>query len=227
MSKPISKPMLFSGPMVRALLEGRKTQTRRIVKPQPIDGETIIYDNPGFAVGRLRDSENAWIKVFPKHEVGFEIWVREAWAPTLRGVEPDGWQDLIEFPADGTKIEVPKEHVAWFDRVSDRGYHNRPSIHMPRWASRITLKVTDVRAQRLQDISEEDAEAEGIEGFDDRGLDDAQDCWRNYMRPIDHESAWFEADRLASYGSLWESINGPGSWSANPWVWAYTFEVKR
>jgi endonuclease YncB( thermonuclease family) len=229
-----AKPILFSGPMVIALIEGRKTQTRRAVKPQPVDGDRIIYDNPGFAVGRMRASENAWTKVFPKFEPGDEMWVRETWAPTLRGVAPDGWQDLVRFAADGTEIEVPKEHTRWFDALSERGYHNRPSIHMPRWASRLTLTVTDVRVERLQDISEEDAYAEGVE----------IDVWdqaivsRNYSVADPKASgSWFQSWRpdcgavyvdeeevaRASYRTLWESINGPGSWAANPWVWAVSF----
>lgn len=241
MSKPISKPMLFSGPMVRALLEGRKTQTRRIVSDGNTQGnwkwseyhqEKAWVDpgpspagNPGpYLKAQVRAEAlraKKWTaddvivdRIYPRVSPGDAMWVRETWAPTLRGRGLYGWQDLIEFPADGTKIEVPKEHTAWFDRVSEHGYHNRPSIHMPRWASRITLKVTDVRVQRLQDITREDALAEGI----DQSFTGTQPGFG---------IASLEAFAVLAYSRLWESINGKGSWDANPCVWAYTFEVKR
>ncbi len=94
----------------------------------------------------------------------------------------------------------------------------KPSIHMPRWASRITLEVTGVRVERLQDISEEDAIAEGVECWEERGYDDAQDFYRNYHTGGDLFTA------KASYRTLWESINGPGSWERNDWVWVIEFK---
>ena len=95
----------------------------------------------------------------------------------------------------------------------------RPSIHMPRWASRITLEITDIRVERLQEISEDDAKAEGVEPWV------IGDGWREYGLPPDVEAAGTHPLRSArdSFASLWESINGPGSWKANPWVWVIEF----
>lgn len=183
-----SKPMLFSAPMVRALLEGRKTQTRRIFKGT---SEHKGPYNPSYL--EMYQKSSGWGTIAP-HPVGSEIWVRETWA---------------EFPSDGDWIyraDHPEKlagQLKW-----------RPSIFMPRCASRITLKVTDVRVQRLQDISKEDAKAEGIR-------DDGA-AYLDYMSG-DYHFSW----AVSSYQSLWESINGPGSWDANPYVWAYTFEVKK
>ena len=141
------RPIIFSGPMIRAILEGRKTQTRRIVKP------------------------NCLSKLSPYGRTGDRLWVRETW-----GHNPEG--PGYVYRSDGD-----------FD-MKFHGDRWRPSIHMPRWASRITLEVTGVRVERLQDINEEDALAEGVEH---------------------------------AFRSLWESINGPGSWDANPWVWVVEF----
>jgi len=189
----ISKPILFSGPMVRAILEGRKTQTRRVVKPQPVGGDRIVYDtfNEEFVVGRMRDSENAWTKLRPRFEVGSEMWVRETW----NGTQGEG----VAYRA----TEPQMDGEPW-----------RPSIFMPRWASRLTLTVKDVRVERLQDISEADAIAEGVswpDGAQDQNV-------RKWGVP--------QTARMA-YADLWESINGTGSWDANPWVWVYVFEVKQ
>jgi hypothetical protein len=94
----------------------------------------------------------------------------------------------------------------------------KPSIHMPRWASRITLEVVSVRVERLQDISEEDAMSESIESWEERGVDDAQDYYRDYV------TGGHVYNAKDSFRSLWQSINGPGSWEANPWVWVVEFK---
>lgn len=230
----ISKPILFSGPMVRAILEGRKTQTRRVVKPQPVGGDRIIYDtfSEEFVVGRMRDSENAWTKLRPRFEVGSEMWVRETWGHrggiAQCGAAEDRYYDAwIEYKADRTTATIrrgfddrsglpkmvcrcqkggPDEHGLECQKFWASW---RPSIFMPRWASRITLEVTDVRVQRLQDISDPDAKAEGVKPPDFGHSE------------YDAGSDWTYRD---GYASLWESINGPGSWDANPWVWVYTFD---
>lgn len=215
----IEKPILFSGPMVRAILEGRKSQTRRAVKPQPVGGDTIIYDNPGFAVGRLRDSENAWRKVFPKFERGDRMWVREkARCNAMRGsTGVKGSTITVVYAADRFEIDYPceSEAVRWFPNQSfnaDQSARWAPAIFMPRWASRITLEVTEVRVQRLWEITEADAVAEGIKRYENHtfGLEDPAAC----MGPT----------AVVAYMRLWNHINGQGSWDANPWVWAYTFK---
>ncbi len=104
--------------------------------------------------------------------------------------------------------------VEWVDGDDEVTSRCKPSIHMPRWASRLTLEITAVRVERLQDISEADAIAEGVERVGDR--------FKQYM-PMFDGSAYNPALAKSSYSQLWESINGPGSWAANPWVWVVSF----
>lgn len=176
------KPIIFSGPMVRAILEGRKSQTRRLLKPQPNSGPDGKMVNLGSGSWGLSDGilSGEWKLASP----GDRLWVREAWAK------------------DG---DCPLQYRAGPHVADDAlGVRWRPSIHMPRWASRITLEVTEVRVQRLQDISEEDARAEGVRG--------------NASGP------WGCEGVIEDFSDLWESIHGPGSWDANPWVAAITFK---
>jgi hypothetical protein len=202
-------PILFSAEMVRAILKGKKTQTRRTIKPVPtFNGGGAIFDEGD----RQEDFvEPYW--VFPETckygKPGDLLWVRETWGAVwpadepvpLRQCEieyradlPPGCTDRPgEWPADeGSGPEVPK----W-----------RPSIYMPRWASRITLEVKGVRVERLQDISEDDARAEGCDP----------------ARWIDETDVGMEGYR-EGFARLWNKINGPGAWEANPWVWAISFE---
>lgn len=190
------RPILFNADMVRAILDGRKTQTRRIVKPQPLEG--VVLDS-------------SWIRPF---SVGQRLWVRETFSPI--------------YPQDphynnGNPIEYDyKATYQHGDRLGDDlGIQKiwKPSIHMPREASRITLEVTGVRVERLQDIEEEDAVAEGIEQTEP--FFDCP-CWRDYMEP-DWETSSFPDNPVGSYASLWESIHGPKSWNQNPWVWVIEF----
>ena len=190
--------MLFSGPMVRAILDGRKTQTRRIINPQPRVvlaqyGDGSIETNQIFRHGdqRLR------CQVRP----GDRIYVRETW-----GI-----------------LEDKHHHYCYFVDPQGRsrqqlvGNRWRPSIHMPKAAARIWLEVTDVRTERLQDISEKDAIAEGI----DMESEFASLC-------IDLETAPYSNDLVRNsaaitiFKKLWESTCG--SWDANPWVWAISFK---
>lgn len=174
------RPILFSAPMVRALLAGTKTQTRRMVKPQPriLAGELLCWKDDA-----LTDDQMA--ELCPYGQPGDRLWVREAWMD-LRGV--DG--------AVG-----PCMYRATFGNAPDGGKW-RPSIHMPRWASRITLEVTGMRVERLQDITRGDAMAEG--------------CPFPNLQDGDSPVRWYEY--------LWRAINGPDSWDANPWVWVVEFK---
>ncbi|MBV7408709.1 hypothetical protein [Maritimibacter sp. DP1N21-5] len=192
------KPILFSAPMVRALLDGRKTQTRRVLKPQPY-GDVIHY-------GWEQDAGARWTdQSFDSYRlpfwVGDLLWVREAHKLIDRH---------CDYRADWP--EGSQGHFSW-----------RPSIHMPRWASRLTLRVTDVRVQRLQEISEADAVAEGVAHDQDRSRGNCI-AWRDYL-----DRGGKCATGTASFRSLWDSLNaGRGyGWDANPWVAAYTFEVIR
>ena len=204
-------PILFSGPMVKAILEGRKTQTRRIVKPYGL-GELLDEWPKGSGIFCEREfgREECIIRqnVCPYGQPGDRLWVRETWAP--RGVHPVTRPDgkfgaaVIEYRADGQRATWNHDPI---QRIKDDW---RPSIFMPRWASRITLEVTAVRVERLQDISPEDALAEGID---------------HYVPGVTAgQRGEVEADPIAEYRELWESINGPGSWAENPWVWALSFK---
>ncbi len=197
------RPILFSGAMVRALLAGTKTQTRRVVKPQPrrVDGGVPFGDAPAWAHA---EPGSAMMRC-PYGKPGDRLWVRETWACLDSHIRQGS---RLAFRADTPDGECVRVDAPW-----------RPSIHMPRWDSRITLEITSVRVERLQAISEADAIAEGIERADD--FFDCR-CWRAYDEPKGSDVV-FPDDPIGSYASLWMSINGPGSWDANPWVWALEF----
>ena len=198
------RPILFSGPMVRAILDGSKTQTRRIIK----NSGDMEFDNndpyfgPYWKPYAVDGATGKDTKVHcPYGYPGDRLWVRETWAP-----ERDG----TGCP-DDTGILYRATDPGWDDE--NTGLRWRPSIFMPRAASRILLEVTDVRVQRLQDISEDDARAEGI----DRGAADAVLMMAEAMNQ--REPTPF----ASAFSTAWELINGAGSWDASPWVWALTF----
>ncbi|PTL79076.1 hypothetical protein [Vitiosangium sp. GDMCC 1.1324] len=203
MAEHCERPILFSGSMVRAILDGRKNQTRRVITPvQPdVRGLWPGGRTPGSLPGDC-----------PYGQPGDRLWVREThWiGPLARNSAGDRcptWHGLpYSVSPDGCSAAFYKEG---FDRSEPRW---RPSIHMPRWASRLTLEVTGVRVERLQDISEEDARAEGVER-------DAKypDRWKNYVGEVSGP------DAVDSFFSLWASIHGTASWDANPWVWVVAF----
>lgn len=231
------RPILFSAPMIRAILDGWKTQTRRVLKPQPPQWATFCQELKGLYVSRGWAPSGLWqwcepetnppqpLRRWPVHESGpMEgidygmrmtyargdlLWVREAWRT------PINWDDRspkqieascleagferawcpIQWEADGTRTN-------WADWREHGAGRCRVSMHLPRVFSRITLRVTDVRVERLQDISRGDAMLEG--------------CPFPNMKAGPNPRDWFR--------DLWNEINGPGSWKANPWVAAYTFE---
>lgn len=191
------RPILMSAPMVRAILAGTKTQTRRVVKPQPriLAGELLCWKDDA-----LTDDQMAACS--PYGQPGDRLWVRE----TFSGPWCMEAQDGIA-AAPPSKWGESSEIWYWADGEPTYGdwTRPRPSIHMPRWASRITLEVTGVRVERLQDISTSDAEAEGWPG-------------------PDAENSISSTYPIAWYSKLWEEINGPGSWTANPWVWVVEFK---
>lgn len=206
------RPILFSGPMVRAILDGRKTQTRRIMKPQPTyDG--FWWSHKGYSCGgekQFRDGLPLFVGC-PYGVVGDRLWVRETFAP-MQENRP------IANPA------IYDNKPAWYRADNDRpmwaGKTWKPSIHMPRWASRITLEITGVRVERLNEISESDAIAEGIESKPQpygKELD-----WK-YYGWLEKLNQWSTCP-IRSYESLWNSINGPESWAANPFVWVIEFK---
>lgn len=194
MSTPQERPIIFSAPMVRAILDGRKTQTRRVIK-------------------------RGWLRC-PCGATGDRLWVRETWQKCCC-VRGDG---AVVYKADGAYIHSLADcggEGDWCGLADKCGHDNSDwqfkgpwvsPIHMPRWASRILLEVTEVRVQRVQEISDSDVTAEGIDGPE-------IDMWRQWLHRDDvHGHA---------FGVLWDTINGnkPGqSWADNPWAWAISFQ---
>lgn len=198
-----NRPIIFSAPMVRAILDGRKTVTRRILKPQPNmgpNGMMVCLGGDAWA-----ESDGILSGLWKLQEPGDRLWVREAWRSTaiydvLSPSEMNGKEPI--------RYECDETWQTWGWKLADKHGRLRPSIHMPRWASRITLEVTEVRVQRLQAISEADAEAEGVQ-----------------PRFAD---GWPSREHIGGFYSIWASIHGlhgPGSWEANPWVAALTFKL--
>jgi len=193
--------ILFSAPMVRALLAGTKTQTRRVAKTglYAIDAKIHGAETAARELAAL-------VTKSPYGQTGDRLWVRETWVCDDYRVQA------------GPYLEVPGAREALFYRAdseqpfeSPEGKFWKPSIHMPRWASRILLEIVAVRLERLNDCSEADARAEGAAGYEE-GID---------APPPDEDAVW---SYQASYRRLWESINGAGSWAANPWVWVVQFK---
>lgn len=189
-----ARPILFSAPMVRALLEGRKTQTRRAMKPQPVlsaAGTTWLWKDCVFTktqpyCGVGASFARTPITSCPYGQRGDLLWVRESYGRLNDGA--------ILYPATYDMAQRP--HLKW-----------KPSIHMPRALSRLTLEITGVRVERLQDISASDASAEGI-----------------FTPEIGYANLGERAP-IIQYGRLWEEINGAGAWDKNPFVWVLEFKV--
>lgn len=218
------RPILFSGPMVRALIEGRKTQTRRVLKPQPVALETRplgFVGNPAkFAFTLCHEGgANETLYVPVAYTIGDRLYVREAWGVGTRPCPIEGWRDGVEYRAEEAYLDNEDDELTLHAVTTPEGVHLedyasdgwRPSIHMPRWASRLTLTVTDVRVQRVQDISNADALAEGIEW-------PIADC---------AEAGEPSGSPILVFEELWDSLNAKRGfgWDANPWVVAITFEV--
>lgn len=223
----MDRPILFSAPMVRALLAGTKTQTRRVLKPQPyLHNVWQCEDTGSWWQSGYGESGDDLIDL--RIQSGDRLWVRESGQLLREAYDHDPrcsvdlWRDAgFYHSADGEIIEARSYDPPLAEWADDCSRVNRPSIHMPRWASRLTLTVTDVRVQRLQDISEEDAIAEGTglfvpgHGFITDSELRAEPGYANFL----YARAGFEA--------IWTEINGTGSWAANPWIAAYTFTVER
>lgn len=222
--------MIFNDEMIRAILDGRKTQTRRIVKQQPDeDGLAKITDGPWV------DTSDRTYNC-PFGAVGDRIWVRETFA--CLGNE-DGcaidWNDNLvkggghetariyrasceQKPGNYGLWSIPDD-AFWKPHTEDMQYEGSwvPSIHMPRWASRVLLEIADVRVERLNSISEKDAEAEGIDMEALADYQDRYDC-------IADNNMTGRPTATGAFQYLWESIYGADSWQANPWVWVIEFK---
>ena len=202
------RPILFSTPMVQAILAGRKTMTRRIVKHE-IDSRGLRATDVPF-----EDFHGKEVKC-PYGKIGDVLWVRETWARAIGSEELTtsekataveiSLERFIVFKAD-SKEETHPEHPEWGKKLW------KPSIHMPKDAARIWLRITGVRVERLWDISEQDAKAEGV--FKTNAVNE----WY-YM-----ENVYNTDSPLIAFERLWQSINGEQSWTDNPWVWVVEFE---
>lgn len=208
--------------MVAALRAGSKSQTRRVITHR---GRVSLFDG-SWSDGYVLDPGNqAWRDREIGVVKGDRLWARESyfqfghWAP-IEGARTKGGKQKWGFVADRPDIlfDAPAEYRKGMHSADPAtpAWHKRLGRFMPRAASRMTLLVTEVRVQRLQDCSEEDAIAEGIERAPWRS-----DKWLNYL----HQSGAF-IDPVKSYSSLWDSINGAGAWEQNPWIVAYSFEVE-
>lgn len=195
------RPSLYSTPMVKALLEDRKTQTRRLVKDEMLEEYASTEQTDEDLLEFLKVSA-----ICPYGFVGDKLWVRETFA-------------RLDDGSFVYRANYPDYVIKW------KPYRWKPSIHMPRKASRITLELTAIRIERLQEITASDAIAEGIELIDGR--------WRDYSGNYEgfEDTARINCyygenlpAEVCSYASLWESINGRGSWKKNPFVWVYDFE---
>jgi len=219
------KGIIFSAPMVRALLDGRKTQTRRLLKPRPDWLDEVKHTR--YTSGALHlhwpvgsFGQQCGMPAQTPYAPGDRLYVREAWAchwatdnQPPRDIDPYVW--TVRYLADDTLRPATKDGSV---ATPDQCRKGRPSIFMPRWASRLTLLVSDVRVERVASISSADAEAEGVERHDiARG-------WRNYRQP-----KCFVGAPETSCETLWDSLHDkPGErWADNPWVVAVTFAVVR
>lgn len=205
-------PILFSTPMVQALLAGRKTQTRRVVKPQPPSSVNLV-----------RKLGNTYVSSYPngatkpfdyqtkcKWSAGDLLWVREAWCGSTATV---GMSFTLGV-AEGQRMSFNAYRATYQGDKPPFGLTWKPSIHMPKSAARIWLQVESVRVERVRDISEEDAKVEGVKNYREGGR------FIDYL--LDHSLC---GSAKESFETLWQSINGAESWEANPWVWVVSFKV--
>lgn len=237
---PNEKPILFNGPMVRAILSGKKTVTRRVLKNQMLAGwgiadpahplATITSAHPkkgqfGLLIRReIHPGSGKFehdVIPSPYGKPGDRLWVRESWwqagdwQPTYPDDDTGSWfgSSRVVYSADGNPPNEPNNSYpnglrngAYSAASPNKVWRHRPSIHMPRWACRILLEITGVRVERLQDISEEQAEAEGV----------------GFLRHVPDADETLTAAQL--FDCLWSATYGNESWDANPWVWVVEFK---
>ncbi|MDR5800669.1 hypothetical protein [Caballeronia sp. LZ001] len=228
------RPLAFSAPMVRAILDGRKTQTRRVVKlphanslgqwePTTIGGRNGGCTKDGQAIpeqGAIWHTRTADTLVCPYGQPGDRLWVRETWQGPL--FDSENWEAYLECPDD---FKDPKYCHYAADGGSPPAFINvddelvcrwQSSTCMPRWASRIMLKVTGVRVERLNDISEADAANKGLYCLPASG--------RYVVQKGEQYFGGADRDARVVFADLWDRINGDGAWDANPWVWVVEFK---
>lgn len=215
------RPVIFSAASINAIRRGDKTQTRRIISPQPPPGYLFRewVNDTGLSARFENQTEplGMWTKRCPYGDVGDRLWIREVWGLGCRPDPFDGCVDGIEYKADVVLLEDDREDLpmrriptgAEYDRYEGKGWQS--SRYMPRWASRLTLEILSVRAERIQSITEEDAKAEGVVP---RPYDPEGDCWTDGKYRTAFEFAWNEM-----HG--WD----PNAWERNDWVFAIAFKL--
>ena len=249
------RPILVAQPLINPILDGSKTQTRRIIKPAPSWVEIPQMYGGGGIWAWQRNKANLeihpddWPRFCPYGRPGDRLWVRETWQHVHGHDEYESWElpHIKSFVVDGVLsspalLTKPTFGKTWYkadqwaqeyhkeDQECGNKWNWRPSIHMPRWASRILLEITSVRVERLQDISPSDAMAEGFKKITkDNGI-----TWKYGMADFDglpgeDDMGWcwreWDTDPIEAYRKLWESLNGPGSWEKNPWLWCLEFRL--
>lgn len=217
---PTEKPIIFSAPMVKAILDGRKTQTRRVVR------FGTEWGGPGDLDGLSDYGLSLMRHCCPHGKIGDHLWVRENFS--IGGWATDDNKVVVVYSAHGDESAMWRQADAEYIQksassmekwiLSQKHHHDphriRPSIHMPRWASRITLKITGIRVERLQDISTSDAIAEGIDAVMEQKTIYLA-CGKGHLTPV------------SAFHTLWDSINSKKHpWSSNPWVWVISFDWK-
>jgi len=207
------RPIIFSGEMVRAILDHRKTMTRRVVKGG-FPNAGYCAKLPPYRPGEVyNNGDEIWQgPLCPFGNVGDRLWVRESFRHYANRFSGGQGFGLLEYLADGFHADKPSDSLPQLESTDAYWYKRRPSIHMPRWASRITLEITNVRVERVQNITDEDAIAEGIR---------VDDC-NHAIRPND-DVAWGAA--RGCFAELWDKINKKHPWNSNPWVWVISFEA--
>jgi hypothetical protein len=241
------RPILFSAPMVRAILDGRKTQTRRLTKPSE-------FKWPKSALRQIDDpGVNGFNCRYGKP--GDLLWVREAFCAHWREPPRDAPQSYrivtgdelppIEQEIGGPYQPTPIDIMTiWYEAEGNKPFHMEWKLpdDMPRWASRITLRITDIRVERLRDISEDDALAEGCEarpfpgpwwqGYRDLGdgqlfhqqaIGETAPDWMIEPKQMP-PTPWLDQSARDGFRSIWMGLHGPGAWDENPWVWVVAFE---
>lgn len=228
--------ILFSAPMIRALLGGTKTQTRRICKHAVETNLSAVvgpFELPGFGGGWFGDEEGEIQFRGPHGQAGDRLWVRETfyaygrWETRFSAKKKrDEWHFIdmtlacdraYQYAADNPDVPLAKGRGGALP-----GWYTRPAIFMPRVACRILLDITGVRVERLNDCSAADARAEGLISYEHFWRDSEYPLPDIAFEPFKGSPARY-SDPVAAYAALWESINGAGSWAANPWVWAIEF----
>ena len=211
------RPIIFNADMVRAVLDGRKKQTRRIMREQPeVIPKEDEFDQPGFWIpfnaGKTMVRNEDMYIACPFGLKGDRLWVRETFRVHSRATDVA----TLVYKASEQQSWTQQTHRVPIEKCNKPAVVDTwtPSIHMPIWASRITLEVTGVRVERLRDISEKDAAAEGVPLAGDL----LPDYPGTYLTP----KGDFATAKVA-FQRLWESIYGAGSWQANPWVWVVEF----